>query len=200
MICSWCEGERFELVSSGDYELYPETVLELYSMWYFDKGGYLQQLLHNLKYNFLQNAGIELGSILGRSVLKQFDFKSMELFERKPPILVPVPLHKSKLRKRGYNQARALSEGVMKVTKWDLIDEKSIVRVRKTKTQTGLNSTERAENVKGVFNIKKPDQLYNCLPIIIDDVFTTGATSFELASQIFHATSERSWILTIAKA
>lgn len=200
LICSWCEGERFEHVSADDYEIQPETVLGLYSMWYFDKGGYLQHLLHNLKYNYLQSAGVELGSILGRSVLKRFDFDSMDHYGQKKPILIPIPLHKSKLRKRGYNQARALAEGLMKSTKWDLIHEGAIVRVRKTKTQTGLNSLERAKNVNRAFMIRNPDQLKNCRPVIVDDVFTTGATTFELADQIFKTTSERSVIITIAKA
>lgn len=169
-------------------------------MWYFDKGGYLQQLLHCLKYNYLQHAGIELGSILGRFLLNRSDLDPLKVFDQKKPILIPVPLHKSKQRKRGYNQARALAEGVSKITKWDLIDEKSVIRVRKTKTQTGLNSSERAKNVHHAFFIKRPDQLRNCQPIIVDDVFTTGATTFELANQISKKISERVLIITVAKA
>ena len=197
LICSWCEKNRFEIVSEEDDELQPETVSGLYSKWYFDKGGYLQQLLHNLKYNHLQIAGVELGSILGRHLLHRTDFNNFEL---KKPILVPVPLHKSKRRKLGYNQARSLAEGVSKITKWDLVDERAIIRVRKTKTQTGLNSEERVKNVKNVFSIVRPNELQNYQPIIVDDVFTTGATTYELAGQIYHATSDRVLIITVAKA
>lgn len=200
LICIWCERERFEFVTAEDYEILPETVLGLYSMWYFDKGGYLQQLLHNLKYNYLQNAGVELGSILGRSILNRSNLDPFLVFEHKKPILIPVPLHKSKRRKRGYNQAHTLSEGVSKVTKWDMIDEYAVIRVRKTLTQTGLNSSERAKNVHNAFSIKRPDHLQDCQPIIVDDVFTTGATSFELADQIFKETDNRSVIITVAKA
>ncbi len=200
LICIWCEKDRFEFVSVEDYEIQPETVLGLYSMWHFDKGGYLQQLLHSLKYNYLRNAGIELGTILGRFLLNHSDLDSLIICNHKKPILIPVPLHKSKLRKRGYNQARALAEGIMKITKWDLIDEKTVIRVRKTTTQTGLNSAERAKNVHNAFSIKRPDHLENCQPIIIDDVFTTGATTFELADKIFKETSNRVLIVTVAKA
>ena len=200
LICSWCERDRFESVSGENFEIKPETVLGLTSMWYFDKGGYLQQLLHNLKYNYLQNAGIELGSILGRFLLNRSNLDSLCFFNQKKPILIPVPLHKSKLRKRGYNQARALAEGVLKSTNWDLIDEGAVIRVRKTTTQTGLNSAERANNVHKAFSIDKPDLMRNCQPIIVDDVFTTGATTFELAGQIFKETANRVFIITIAKA
>lgn len=200
LICNWCEKERFEFVSVEDYELQPETVLGLYSMWYFDKGGYLQQLLHSLKYNYLQIAGNELGSILGRFLLNDSNLNTLKTFDDKKPILIPVPLHKSKLRKRGYNQARALAEGVAKSTKWDLIDEKSVIRVRKTQTQTGLNSSQRARNVQNAFSIERPDHLLNYQPIIVDDVFTTGATTFELANQLFQVTMNRSLIITVAKA
>tara|TARA_R100001143_G_scaffold52481_2_gene47647 strand:+ start:10835 stop:11536 length:702 start_codon:yes stop_codon:yes gene_type:complete len=201
LICRWCEKDRFEYVSeNGNDEIQPETVLGLYSMWYFDKGGYLQQLLHNLKYNYLRNAGIELGSILGRFLINRSDPDSSTIFDYKKPVLIPVPLHKSKLRKRGYNQARALAEGILKVTKWDLADENTVIRVRKTKTQTGLNSAERAKNIQNAFSIKKPGHLQNCQPIIVDDVFTTGATTFELANQIFEETSNRVLIVTVAKA
>lgn len=200
LICNWCERDRFEFVSGEDCELQPETVSGLYTMWYFDKGGYLQHLLHSLKYNYLQNAGIELGSILGRYFLNRFNPDSLKNFDDKKPILIPVPLHKSKLRKRGYNQARAIAEGVLQSTKWDLVDEKTVIRVQKTNTQTGLNSVQRAKNVQNAFSIKKPDQLMNCQPIIIDDVFTTGATTFELADQIFKETSNRALIITVAKA
>lgn len=200
LICNWCERDRFEFVTAEEYELQPETVIGLYSMWYFDKGGYLQQLMHSLKYNYLQNAGIELGLILGRSLINRTNLGQLTVSEHKKPILIPVPLHKSKRRKRGYNQARALAEGVSKITKWDLMDEKSVIRVRKTKTQTGLNSTERVKNVQNSFLIKRPDHLQNCHPIIVDDVFTTGATTFELANQIFKETSNRVLIITVAKA
>jgi len=200
LICNWCEEERFESVSEDGDELQPETVLGVYSMWNFDKGGYLQHLLHNLKYNFLKSAGVELGSILGRAVINRLDSDLLNLFEQKKPILIPVPLHKSKLRKRGYNQARALADGVRNITDWELIDDNEVIRVLKTKTQTGLSSSERVENVNCAFLIKRPDQLKNCQPIIVDDVFTTGATTFELANQIYKTTFERSVIITVAKA
>lgn len=200
LICSWCEKDRFEYVSEEDHEIHPETVLALYSMWYFDKGGYLQQLLHSLKYNYLRNAGIELGSIFGRFLMNCSNRDLSTVFNHKKPILIPVPLHKSKLRKRGYNQARALAEGILKITKWELINEKTVIRVRKTKTQTGLNSSERAKNVHNAFFIKRTNYLQDCQPIIVDDVFTTGATTFELADQIFKETSTRVLIVTIAKA
>lgn len=178
-------------------EILPESVTSLFSMWYFDKGGYLQQLLHNLKYNHLKGVGRELGRLLAATYLRNSE--PGQILEMNP-LIVPVPLHKSRLRKRGYNQARVLAEGFAELTNWEIIGKEAITRTRNTGTQTGLTGKQRSDNLRNAFQINGVEQLHDREVIIIDDVFTTGATTFELASTIYENTQSRSEIVTIARA
>lgn len=198
-ICVWCRDTRFEPEGINSAGILPEIVEFQYSMWQFDKGGYLQDLLHKLKYHYLKQVGVDLGSILGTRFETTPIFKNLEK-DSAEPLIVPVPLHPSKKRKRGFNQARALAEGLHQAAGWKIIPEGAIVRTRKTKTQTGLTTKQRAENLRGAFKILSPEDLKDHIPIIIDDVFTTGATTFELANCLAGLTGTKSGILTIAKA
>ncbi|MCC5904943.1 MAG: ComF family protein [Balneolaceae bacterium] len=168
-------------------------------MWYFDKGGYLQKLLHDLKYHHLKGVGVELGECLGRAFLNNLDSSIREEFALVKPLLVPVPLYKSRQRKRGYNQARAMAEGVARVTSWPVSREGLIIRKKNTKTQTGLNSHERENNLSGAFEVTDSAELQDKFLILIDDVFTTGSTTFEVAKTVLND-EEKAGILTVAKA
>lgn len=199
-ICSLCRTERFENVFDERKDILPESVTFLNTMWYFDKGGYLQDLLHKLKYHHLRGVGLELGYLLGTHFLHRHSQDKLDRIYNMKPLIVPVPLHRSKKRKRGYNQARALGEGVAKSTGWDIIGPGFITRTKKTKTQTGLNLKQRSENLRGAFQIEDPEPLKDRLSVIVDDVFTTGATTFELAGTLQEVTGNRSGILTVARA
>lgn len=198
-LCHWCRNDRFETAGYGVELIKPNCIRFLYSMWLFDKGGYLQDLLHNLKYNFLKGVGEELGFILGHSFIETSESDFLQTVESKNPLLVPVPLHKSNLRKRGYNQARAIAEGLSRSTGWEVSESGCVERVRKTQTQTGLTTTERKMNLKNAFLPVTPDYYHNRYPIIVDDVFTTGATTYELAGVITDR-DQKAGILTVAIA
>lgn len=199
-ICSLCREDRFESVTDTPGNILPENIRFVNTMWYFDKGGYLQKLLHQLKYHYLRGVGIELGFLLGKDFLHRHARQNLDELYQLNPVIVPIPLHPSRKRTRGYNQARALAEGVSKSTGWELIPEQVVKRIKKTKTQTGLNLKQRSENLKGAFEIVNTDFLKNRTTIIVDDVFTTGATTFELARTIHKETGEQSGILTVARA
>lgn len=197
-LCGWCSISRFESASDSEQELLPEKVRFAYSMWQFDKGGYLQDLLHNLKYNYLRGVGNELGYLAGLSFIEKTDADTLQYLDAANPLLVPVPLHKSKQRQRGYNQARALAEGLSGALGWEIISQKAVIRARKTKTQTGLNAGQRTQNLKNAFITRKPEELQDRFAVIVDDVYTTGATAFELASTIC-GDSRNCGIITIAR-
>lgn len=197
-LCEWCKNDRFERVYGNKTEVVPEKIEFVFSMWNFDKGGYLQGLLHDLKYNFLRGVGEELGRFTARTFLEYY--RHLHELEEANPVIVPVPLHKSKKRTRGYNQARALSRGFSQVTGWDVLDSGEVIRIRKTRTQTGLSSADRSKNVKGAFKIAREEVLQNRFPIIIDDVFTTGATTYELADVLLYGRKGKAGIVTVAKA
>lgn len=196
-ICNWCRRSRFEMAGEELNQILPESVTSLFSMWYFDKGGYLQYLLHNLKYNHLKGVGKELGRLLAATYLRNSEPDKILGMN---PLIVPVPLHKSRLRKRGYNQARVLVEGYAELTNWDIIDQGAITRTRNTGTQTGLTGKQRSDNLRNAFKINSLEQFQEREIIIIDDVFTTGATTFELASAIFEISQCKSEIVTVARA
>lgn len=177
----------------------PQSVSFVHTLWFFDKGGYLQDLLHQLKYHFMRNVGVELGAILGSDFLNQHAKDELETIETSNPLIIPVPLHIKKQRKRGYNQARALAEGVSQSTGWDITQKRLVERTRKTKTQTGLTLEQRSENVKDAFRIEDPDGIQNRRYIIVDDVFTTGATTFELSKTLYKETGIPCGILTVAR-
>lgn len=199
-ICSLCRGKRFENAGSAEKNILPQTVKFVHTMWFFDKGGYLQDLLHKLKYHFMRGVGIELGHLLGKDFLHQQSREELDRIEEFKPIIIPVPLHVKKKRKRGYNQARALAEGVSRSTGWDIIKKGAVERIRKTKTQTGLTLEERSKNLKGAFRVAAPKSVQGRQCIIIDDVFTTGATTFELAKTLNEVNEIPSGILTVARA
>lgn len=198
-ICLHCLNYAFEPSNLEQFEaaegiILPDRVTMQDALWEFDKGGYLQDVLHHLKYSGLA----ELGRVLGR----QLGYKLLHHRWMKPgddTILLPVPLHPSRQRKRGYNQSALIAEGVAEVTGARPAGENGIVRVKNTPTQTGLSASVRKKNITNAFRIKQEELFYNKDVMIIDDVITTGATILELVSLV-EKYSARIGIATIAKA
>lgn len=111
--------------------------------------------------------------------------------------LIPIPLHATKLRKRGYNQAKLLADGLGKRFGIPVID--CLIRVKNTKTQVGLTQKERLENSKDAFSIKKVfvNEQYNNV-LLVDDVVTTGATLQEASKVLKKAGVQQVWGITLA--
>ena len=116
------------------------------------------------------------------------------------PILLPVPLHPKKKRYRGYNQAQLIASGVAEVTGIPIIHEESVVRHRFTITQTGQNLQGRMKNLQEAFKVLRPEDIAQKRVIIIDDVFTTGATAFALSNILKKEGMNKSGILTVCMA
>lgn len=197
-ICKQCLQTRFEPDRDDESIILPESVLFRVSLWKFDKLGYLQDLLHKLKYDHLTGVGICLGKEVGGILLRN-EYLHQYFSSPEELILVPVPLHKKRYRQRGYNQSRLIAEGISRQTGIELIVEGAVIRQKNTTTQTGLNSDERIKNLSNAFRLVRPDTLENKSPLIVDDVYTTGATTFELAAALYDNTASRSAIITIAR-
>jgi len=199
ILCTWCREERFELSEYPAEEMVPDSVEALFTLWNFDKGGYLQELLHELKYNHMERLGGELGVQIALEMPNAF----RELAENggeEAPLLIPVPVHRSKLRKRGYNQSRIIAEGIASMTGWEILKDEFLIRIRNTGSQTGLTREQREKNVRNSFQVAEPGKLHNRRAVIVDDVFTTGATVFELAEIVYHHSGKRVMVCAAARA
>jgi competence protein ComFC len=115
-----------------------------------------------------------------------------------PDILVPVPLHKVKLRERGFNQSAIIGKWLAKFNDMEYRDD-LLMRTRYTKTQTSLHRSQRHKNVKDAFCLKDADQLKNKSVLLIDDVFTTGATVDSIARTLKANKVHQVFVLTITK-
>jgi ComF family protein len=156
------------------------------SMAYFD--GTLREAIHSFKYHNLQDLAIPLGKLMG------------DYWEKSPlpaEIIVPVPLHKDRLRERGYNQAALLARELGKSIGLP-VSENSLVRVRATRPQVELGAQERKENVSDAFHCSNIE-LKEKQVLLIDDVCTTGAT-LEACSIALRQVGARSvWAFTLAR-
>lgn len=135
---------------------------------YFSKKGIVHRLLHELKYNDNMEVGLKVGKLFGDSLLKSKRFSSFDY-------LIPVPLHPKKERKRGYNQALKIAEGLNEAFQ-TTIAKNILKRTIFSPTQTKKNRWQRWENVSSIFDINDTKKLENKKILLIDDVITTGAT------------------------
>ena len=149
-------------------------------------------LVHRLKFS----EKITYARSIGELFLSAFN--SEEIFKSElPDCLLPVPLHHSRLRKRGFNQSIEIAR-VLNKKKNIPIEYKAVVRQRRTTSQTGLDAKHRSKNIKGAFTVVNKLQYKHVL--IIDDVVTTGSTVNELAKVLKKNGVDRVGVLSIARA
>lgn len=146
-----------------------------YSLCYFVKHSQLQHILHALKYKNAPELGHELGIHLGNE-MKTINFDDFD-------VIIPIPLHPSRLKFRGYNQSEKIANGITEIIDAK-VDITSIVRIIATQTQTKKGKLERWRNVENIFEIKNPQKLEGKHILIVDDVITTGSTIEALSREI----------------
>lgn len=139
-----------------------------YALLYFIKGSRVQRLMHRFKYKNMPGIGNALGRIAGKQLASNDIFKTVD-------IIIPVPLHPSRMRKRGYNQSTRFAEGIAEVMGAEVMED-SLVRKRATETQTRKSRLERYENMKSVFMVSNPHELTGKHILLVDDIMTTGST------------------------
>ena len=135
---------------------------------YFAKGSLIQHLVHQLKYKGNRKIGFYLGELMARSLIDSKRFNNIDG-------LIPLPLFPDKERKRGYNQAAIICNGMSEVMKVPVFNN-ILIRQRFTETQTKKHRAERWENVDGSFALKNEQVLKGKHLLLVDDVVTTGAT------------------------
>ena len=139
-----------------------------HSEFYFAKETLIQRLIHQLKYKGNQDIGYFLGELMAKSLLNSNRFKNIDY-------LVPLPLYPEKERKRGFNQAAVICNGISASMHIPVMAG-NVIRQRYTETQTKKHRRERWENVADSFLVKDPTILCNKNLLLVDDVITTGAT------------------------
>lgn len=118
---------------------------------------------------------------------------------RAPHVIIPVPLHRKRLRSRGFNQAVLLGE--LFSSHWNMpLDRHNLRRIRWTEPQVNLSAGDRRANVKGAFSLQNPDLVRGRRVLLVDDVLTTGSTVEECALMLKNAGAEDVTVITVARA
>lgn len=164
-ITNFCFEEQ-NLVEKAFYGRIP--LVSATALLFFYKKGVTQNLIHNLKYKNKQEIGTFLGNWLSKNMLESNRFSNVTC-------VVPVPLHKTKKRKRGYNQLTKFGKAIAKNLNIPFIDN-VLVRKEKGNSQTNKVRFERWKNVENLFFVNQTKTLENQHILLIDDVITTGAT------------------------
>jgi ComF family protein len=163
-----------------------------FSYYYFTKGGSLQNLIHEIKYQGVKELAYELGKEFGMDLKESGIIDGIEM-------ICPVPLHKEKEKRRGYNQSEWLAFGLSEIL--ELPVEKNILkRIIFTSTQTKKNREQRWENVKDAFETADTNKIKNKHILLLDDVLTTGATLEACAQQFLETEGVKVSIATLAYA
>jgi competence protein ComFC len=159
----------------------------LSSAFYFT--GPIKKAVHKLKYQLITDLSTELGLLMLTSFRKQkVKFKGYEL--------LPIPLFVSKQKERGFNQVDIFTRELLK--EWGLSQTDSLQRIKNTKTQANLLLKERLRNLEAAFAVT--EDIQNRQLLIVDDVFTTGATMFSVAQVLKKAGAKKVWGVSLARS
>jgi ComF family protein len=157
------------------------------SVGYFE--GSLREAVHQFKYRPCRSLGSPLGEWMAANVRLVMDID----------LVMPVPLHASRLKERGFNQALLLAHRMSERHHIPFSCD-NLCRTRPTRPQVELTGAERILNVSGAFALRKPDAVADRSVVLIDDVFTTGATMNECASVLKQAGAAHVTAFTLARA
>jgi len=159
---------------------------------FFNKGGHVQKLIHQLKYKGNTETGRYLGELMGSDLKKSIVFSGIDL-------IIPVPLHLKKMHNRGFNQSEIISVGISKSMQVP-VDTNSFYRLEHTETQTKKDRYTRWENVEGKFGVINSEKLEGKHILLVDDVLTTGATLESCAHSLLTVPHTRVSLATLAYA
>ena len=173
--CIHCENRTLHFDRARILSLFDETI---------------QGLIHQLKYRGKRSIGHRLGGMLGALIASDGGSGDLDM-------IVPVPLHPSREKERGYNQS-ALVAHAMGARLGVRVRADLMARTRRTATQTKLNVEERAKNVAGAFEVRNPGSMRGQEILLVDDVLTTGATVNACTEALLNAGARRVCLAALA--
>ncbi len=159
---------------------------------FYTRNSRIRNLIHNLKYKGIQEIGIELGRIYGTMLAESQFLEGIDA-------IIPVPLHISKKRIRGFNQSDLICKGLSEVTRLP-VDYTSLQRITKTATQTKRSRYERWINVEGIFSVSDAEHVKGKHFLLVDDVITTGSTIESCANELLKYENVKVSVAAIAVA
>ena len=198
VLCMRC----IDAMPETNFELYPNNPVEktfwgrlpladAAAQFYFTKESLMQHLMHQFKYKSNKELGLQLGRMMGEQIKKSGRFEV--------DVLIPLPLFPAKEKRRGYNQATVLCEGMAETMHIPVLD-KVVIRPQHTETQTKKGRIERWENMEGKFVLLNPDAICNKHILLVDDVVTTGATLEACGNELLKAENVRLSVATLCVA
>ncbi len=175
-ICPDCVRKNLHFDSAFSPCVYTGVIKDLIHEFKYKNKDYLSSFLSKLMINFIKEYNMPINYI---------------------DCIIPIPLHKTKLREREFNQAQALSSCIAREFGKEVLSG-VLLRNRQTKTQTELQTHERLLNVKDCFRVAKQELVREKNILLVDDVLTTGATSSEAAKALKNAGANIVFVLTLA--
>lgn len=203
------EGEEFIctecllLLPKTNYYLQPDNRLEQFfagripfervaAYAYFIKGGSIQHIIHELKYNRNPRIGHFMGKLCGEQVRDSDFISGIDL-------LVPIPLHSKREKQRGYNQSLEICKGISEQTGIP-VDDTTLIRKVNNKSQTKNSRFDRWKNVEDIFSITDDNAFRGKHILLIDDVITTGSTIESAAKEILKSEGSAVSIFAVGTA
>ncbi len=175
--CGLCRKETFSFDQARSFGFY-ESILK--------------ELIHYYKYNYQLGALKDIEDLLNNYFqIRKTTYSSFKV--------IPVPLHVKKLYSRGFDQSYLLAKSIARILQIPFLGV-PVVRIKNTPPQVKIKRKERMRNIKGAFKIENPDTIKNQDLLIVDDVFTTGSTTNELAKILKKNGAGKVYVFTLARA
>jgi len=166
-------------------------IINATAQFYFTKESLMQHLMHQFKYKGNKELGLQLGRIVGSQLLLSNRFLV--------DALIPLPLFPAKEKRRGYNQATLICQGIAEYMNVPVL-QNVIIRPQHTDTQTKKGRIERWKNIEGKFVLANPEIISNKHILLVDDVVTTGATLEACGTELLKAPNSQLSIATLCIA
>ena len=197
LICTECNV----MIPRTNYHLEPDNpVAQLFwgrcriekaaAFSYYSRDSRIRKLIHQLKYKGAREIGAELGRIYAVSLMSSKFLDDIDM-------IIPVPLHPSKVRQRGFNQSDEISQGISSVSGLP-VDTATLVRKTVTQTQTRKSRYDRWTNVSDIFFVTDEGKLKGRHVLLVDDVITTGSTIEACADEILKTEGTKVSVAAIA--